>query len=89
MALQLNVTLSSGMAVKGAYGKIVAFSGNEKSLRICFEVYYDKEAFSSGKTTIDYKEYEFQPDISDAAPNFIKQGYMYLKTIFVDAMVVE
>lgn len=81
MALTLNIELSSGIILDHAYCRIGSLSGDKNLLNITVNTYMDHDAVLSGKGTVQQSGYDFVPSVEDNAPNFIKQGYEYLKTL--------
>ncbi|PAD19119.1 hypothetical protein [Shouchella clausii] len=51
----------------------------------------DKKAKNDGTSFLKQSNYVFIPDLEDGAPNFIKQGYDYLKTLdeYKDAIDIK
>ena len=94
MALQKNINLPAGTnlsfkytdytmctknikeTLENAYIKIDNITGSKSNIIISIAIYN----FKNG-TVILRKSYNFVPDISENAKNFIKQGYEYLKTL--------
>lgn len=81
MALLLDVALNSGLNVNGAYARIDTISGSKDGLNITLNYYVDQQAFTDGKSYVKQEVYYFVPSVADGADNFIKQGYVYLKTL--------
>ncbi len=94
MALQQNIRIPAGInlnfkypdfklctknteeILENAYIKVDNQNGNKTNVHLEVGIYTRKEGilvFSS--------VYNFVPNIEDSAPNFIKQGYEYLKTL--------
>jgi len=88
MALQKTITLDNGLEVSNSYIRIDALSGSKNSLTIQVNSYISIEYFSDGKSFLNSNVYTFTPSVSDDSANFIKQGYVYLKTLsdFSDAI---
>lgn len=89
------------MALKNDYtvivgGKDVLFSNAYHQITFDNGTKYDRfievTTFSTPKKdhVVQRKQYRFVPSVEDNAPNFIKQGYEYLKTLpdYVDAFDV-
>jgi len=79
MALQKTYTetrsgFSGQLSCNNAYWKIVAVSGNKDEVKISVDV-------SNNGQTIGSKTYGFTPSVDGGSANFIKQGYVYLKTL--------
>ncbi|MBN1039012.1 hypothetical protein DVW12_09890 [Clostridium botulinum] len=60
-----------------AYHKITFINGSKENINIQITIYND----ISKKYILNQVGYRFIPKIEDIAPNFIKQGYEYLKTL--------
>ena len=80
MALQMRMVAESGITLESAYIKIEHTSGNaeRQSLIVC--IYADENARNEDKSPVDQKTYNFECSVTDDAPNFIKQGYNWMKT---------
>lgn len=81
MALSKNINLENGLTVENAYIRIDSLAGNKDLLTITVNSYVSQEAFQDGKPYLEQKLYSFTPSVEEEAPNFIKQGYEYLKTL--------
>jgi hypothetical protein len=82
VALLKDLNLESGLYAHNAYHRISEVSGSKTQIRIDVLAYASQDKYTNGGTPIDIaKSYSFVPDIADNAPNFIKQGYLYLKTL--------
>lgn len=82
MGLKLrNVSLESGIEVETSYIRIDTVNGSKDELTISANYYIDKQASDDGKPLFKYETYNFHPSVADDSPNFIKQGYEYLKTL--------
>ncbi|MEK4697922.1 hypothetical protein MKX31_28740 [Bacillus sp. FSL M8-0063] len=90
MGLKLNKSLGSGITLDGAYMKITNINGNKETLdlSICFYVNY--QACKEGKTPVEYANHKFKPSVAPVSDNFLKQGYLFLKTLpeFLNALDV-
>ena len=88
MALQKTIELENGITVENAYIRIDTVSGYKGGIIISVNSYVSAEAYNNGKDYIEQRIYSFVPNVADDAPNFIRQGYDYLKTLpeFEDAM---
>lgn len=53
--------------------KVVSVSGNKNRLNV--------NVLHSGDGATFERSYSFQPSVADGSPNFIKQAYLYLKTL--------
>ncbi|WP_440961276.1 hypothetical protein ACN6KS_02525 [Paenibacillus nitricinens] len=81
MALKKTIVLDSGLTANGAYIRIDSLSGYKGGLDISVNSYITQEAFNTGQGYLEQKFYSFVPSVEDDAPNFIKQGYEYLRTL--------
>lgn len=82
MAIICRLELESGIVAENAYARIEFLSGGNKTDVVITLSYYLNEAMRvSGKSNIAQVNYSFVPSMEDTAPNFIKQGYEYLKTL--------
>ncbi|OZQ74724.1 hypothetical protein [Paenibacillus sp. VTT E-133291] len=81
MALLKELETASGITLQDAYIKIENTSGNAETQSIIVCIYVNEDSRMSGKSAVDEKYYTFPCSVSDEAPNFIKQGYQYLKTL--------
>jgi hypothetical protein len=81
MALLKMIETESGLTVENSYMRIEVLSGDKSNITFQLSGYVNQEAYSNGKVQIISKTFNFIPDIADNAPNFIKQGYEYLKTL--------
>ena len=62
----------SGEMVANAYWKITAITGDKETVTAVTEAFVDGQS-------VEMKNYGFTPDMD--GPNFIKQGYLHLKTL--------
>ncbi|MEK4185668.1 hypothetical protein [Paenibacillus sp. FSL L8-0494] len=81
MALQLKVELDSGVVLDHAYCRIGSLSGNKNKITIMLDTFMNQETCLTGRSIVQQVGFEFKPSVEDNAPNFIKQGYEYLKTL--------
>lgn len=81
MALRKNIILNNGLAVENAYIRIDTVSGYKGGIDISINSYISNEAYNNGQEYLVQKFEHFVPSVEDDAPNFIKQGYFYLKTL--------
>lgn len=80
MAILLTISTTSGLTINDAYGKITSVGGGKDGAVIELKFYKDKEA-SKSIEPIKVVYENFIPSVEDDAPNFIKQGYKYLKEL--------
>jgi hypothetical protein len=83
MAFQMNLTLNSGIEVQNAYVKISYLGGNKGGITLYLNAYVDQDAMNAGMPVIEgySTNYNFVPTIGVDSPDFISQGYNYLKTL--------
>ena len=74
---------SKQVIFEDAYIKIVNTNGDKELQNVEVATYDSNQQYILDKTN-----YSFTPDVSDTAPNFIKQGYEYLKRLeeYADAV---
>lgn len=78
MALEMTTTkevFGQTLIFEKAYFKIGSLRGSKDSLVIFVEGFDTKEKLLS----VFQREYTFTPSVDDMSPNFIKQGYLFLK----------
>jgi hypothetical protein len=83
------IELATGITVNNCYARIDRIMGNKESMSLIINYYISQEAHLSGKIHVKQDTtHVFAASIESISPNFIKQGYEYLKTIpeFVDAI---
>lgn len=80
----------SGIKVTNAYAKIGFINGNKEWLNMTLDYFMDQQSSNENKGIIKRTDFTFIPSIEDNSPNFIKQGYEYLKSLseFQDAIDV-
>lgn len=81
MALSKTITLDNDLQIPSAYLKITNVFGNKNAVDITLTIFTSKEASDNNEIRCGIKYYRFVPDVSETSPNFIKQGYEYLKTL--------
>lgn len=88
MALLKRTETSIGIVLEQAYIKIGYTGGDSLEQCATVSIYVDAETRASGKEPVQLRNYNFPCSVTDDAPNFIKQGYEYLKTLpeFADAI---
>jgi len=62
---------------ENAYIQIIYDNGDKHNRNIQIIIYDNAQK----QNVIEQKNYSFIPNVEDNAPNFIKQGYEYLKTL--------
>lgn len=75
------ITLQNGIHVQNAYVRISGVQGNKDNMFVSVDYYVSQQAFQDGLSPVTRKTFEFVPSVAEDAPNFIKQGYEYLKTL--------
>lgn len=90
MAFEMKITTGAGVVINNAYVRVDTVCGYKFGLDISVNSYVTQEAFEGGQGYLEQKFYNLIPSVEDDAPNFIKQGYIYLKTLpeFEDAIDV-
>lgn len=80
MALQKTITLTDNfdieVSITDCYIKVTDMKGNKDLMS--FMVDYHK---ASDQGSIHQKRFTFTPSVADNSDNFIKQAYVYLKTL--------
>jgi len=80
MALQKTIEFGNGLTCPNAYIKVFTVGGGKEKVTIEIGISKDK-AFSDAQNYIEKRYAEFIPSVIETSPNFIKQGYEYLKTM--------
>ena len=80
MALSKNINLDNGIILNNAYIKIDGIGGNKDNCSICVGIAVNKD-LANTNNYVNRKYYNFIPSVDNAASNFIKQGYEYLKAL--------
>ena len=82
MAFIMEVELDNGLIVPNSYVRVNAVGGGKHGCVIELQYYANRSAFLNGKKPIQVDSSKnFVPSTDDNAPNFIKQAYLYLKTL--------
>jgi hypothetical protein len=81
MAFEMDVESDMGLSFPNTYCYIHKIGGSKELLYIQVNWYVDQTARFSNMKPIESKGYSFVPDVNEDALNFIKQGYLYLKTL--------
>lgn len=81
MALSLRYETAQGVILDNAYIRIDDIGGNKERLSIRVRVYSSEEGFRAGKESFCEELYTLAPSVADNSPNFIRQGYEYLKSL--------
>lgn len=80
MALTMDVILQNGLEIPQSYIRVENVGGG-KSGAVIEVFYYLSQEKTDGFAPLERKYYNFVPSVEDNSPNFIKQGYEYLKTL--------
>lgn len=88
MALIQSMELPSGVSLDSAYVRVSKIDGNKDSLDVQVMTYATQEAYEAGKIFVKVESFTFVPSVEDGSENFIRQAYLYLKTLdsFKDAV---
>lgn len=83
MAFQMDITLSSGIAVSGAYVKITQLSWGAGNVTLYLSAFKDQISMQDGFPKIEgYLVIKyFTPILGQGVNDFVTQGYNYLKTL--------
>lgn len=88
MALSKTITTSHGLEIPNAYIRVDRLGGNKNNLDIKVSVYVSDQTQNEGYPWVEQYTYSFAPSVETGAENFVKQAYLYLKTLpeFSDAV---
>jgi hypothetical protein len=81
MAFQMDIQTDMGFSFPNSYCYIHAIGGSKELLHIQVNWYVDQEARLNNLKPVTSKGFSFVPNVEDDSLNFIKQGYIYLKTL--------
>lgn len=82
MALTIQtVTLDIGLTITNSYARIDTVAGSKEGITALLNYYVSQDAYNTGKSFVRQGRYSFVPSIEDTSQNFIKQAYVYLKTL--------
>jgi hypothetical protein len=81
MAFKMDYQSDMGITLLDTYCYIHKIGGSKDLLTLQVNWYVDQEARLNSLKPIDSKGYSFVPEVEDDSLNFIKQGYLYLKTL--------
>jgi len=81
MALLKTITLTNGLSAENAYCRIYSIMGNKSLMSIEVKSYVSQSAYTEDTPCLESNTYVFTTSVADGATNFIKQGYVYLKTL--------
>lgn len=79
MGLAITKNLQSGITLNDSYVKVFSFYGDKQRVSFTLNTYISRQACLEGKTAVSSESYAFIPDVSNKAPNFIRQMYLYVK----------
>ena len=87
MALVKNIETPHGLSLN-SYVRVTSVGGGKERAIIEVKYFISQQASREGKEPLLIENYDFVPDCTDAGYNFIKQAYLYLKTLpeFADAI---
>lgn len=89
MALQINIDIPCGISLSQAYAVVQGVGGSKAKCSIELRYYVSSAARDQGKMPAHTEYFEFQPSVTEFAPNFIKQAYQYLKTLPAFANAID
>lgn len=81
MGMLINKVIPSGITVNGAYARISNIFGTKEIISFTLEYFVSKNVQIEGNPSFYQDSFSFKPDVQDAATNFIRQSYKYLKTL--------
>lgn len=81
MALMMDVELENGITVENSYMRISELTGNKESIKLTVKTYLSQEAYLGSKAPIETRLYVFTPSVDEGSENFIRQAYLYLKSL--------
>jgi hypothetical protein len=82
--MEMQVEYESGLAVTvpAAYIRVEDYSGNKDHTTVYVNTYSSQESCEEGKAPVKPTViYSFPHVTDDGAPNIVKQGYEYIKTL--------
>lgn len=82
MAITKTIVSDSGLTTLNAYIRVRTYNGTKENFVFILDIYKDQQSYQEGfKTITASKEYSFNPDNSGNSTNYIKQAYLFLKTL--------
>lgn len=81
MALLISKTFESGLIAKDMYARIDIISGSKNGLDFSLNYYVSRDAFLEGRPFLQKEMHYFLPSVIIGSQNFIKQAYLYLKSL--------
>jgi hypothetical protein len=89
MAFRMTFESDMGISLPDTYCYVHKIGGSKDLLYVQVNWYISEEVRHSDLKPIDSKGYSFVPDVTDESYNFIKQAYLYLKTLEEFAEAVD
>jgi hypothetical protein len=77
----MNYQTDMGISLLDTYCYVHKIGGGKELLYIQVNWYVDWDARNNNLKPIGSKGYSFIPDVGENSVNFIKQAYLYLKTL--------
>jgi hypothetical protein len=81
MAFEMDVESDMGISFPSTYCYIHKIGGSKDLLYLQVNWYVDQAARFNNLKPIESRGYSFIPDVGEESLNFIKQGYIFLKTL--------
>jgi len=81
MGLQLTLSLKSGLTATDAYIRVDNLQGNKNGITYVLLGYNSQTGYAAGNEPLYQDTLSFTPSVDDDATNFIKQAYVYAKTL--------
>lgn len=81
MALRMTKDIGSGLVLPGLYARIDTISGFKGGIDLSLNFYVSRDHFLKGNSFTLQEMHHFKPDVGRGSENFIRQGYLYLKTL--------
>ncbi len=81
MALQMDIVLYEVLPVRATYVKIDFIEGGKENLRLTLAYYVSRESALKKEKSLQQKYLYFKPNVDTQSTNFLRQGYMHIKTL--------
>lgn len=81
MGLTKSITVDTGVTLPNAYYRISTVGGDKEKQILTLCLFSSQTAYLDGKDCMEQKYHDFIPSVEEGAPNFIKQGYEYVKSL--------
>ncbi|HFJ9472622.1 TPA: hypothetical protein ACGW3J_005327 [Bacillus paranthracis] len=81
MALVLQKEFSNGVIASNAYAKVERIMGTKERIDFTVDFYLDRNARVENKQSMEQEVFSFTPSVAVGSANFIRQAYLYLKTL--------